>query len=291
MAWLPTLSVKALALRPRASRFSCLAALIASAGVPVAAPARAEPWPSQVVATYRIEFNGFDIGQFEFNSAVAGSGYTVSGDARLSALLGAFQWKGVTQTSGTLAGDAPRPAGYTFDYAGTGKQGAIRMGFTGDSVTHLAISPPQPPQPGVTQITQQHLKGVLDPLSALMAIARSDSANPCGRRLAIFDGKQRFDLTLSFKRQERVSELRPSGQPGVAYVCKVRYTPIAGHKANEETRTLAATHEIEVSLRPIPSANLFVPHQISMPTGAGTVRIRAQQVRIITPREQIALVH
>ena len=124
-----------------------------------------------------------------------------------------------------------------------------------------------------------------------MAISRSENANPCGRRLAVFDGKQRFDLVLSFKRQERISETRPTGQPGVAYVCKVRYLPVAGHRATEETRAMAASSEIEISLRPVPSANLFVPHEISIPTGAGTARLIAQSVRITTRNEQIALGH
>ena len=251
----------------------------------------AEPWPSQVLAVYRIEFNGFDVGSFEFNSNVAGQGYTLNGDAKLSALLGAFQWKGVTRASGALASDAPRPAGYMFDFAGTGKKGSIKMGFAGDSITSVSHVPPLQPVPAAVMVKESHLKGVLDPLSAVMALSRSDNANPCGRRLAIFDGRQRFDLLLSYKRQERVAETRPSGQPGVAYVCKVKYLPIAGHKVNEETRVLAASNDIEISLRPVPSANIFIPHMISIPTGAGTAKLIAQQVRITTHSEQIALSH
>ena len=251
----------------------------------------AEPWPSQVQAVYRIEFNGFDIGTFEFNSNVAGSNYTLTGDAQLSALLGAFQWKAQTRTAGTLATDLPKPAGYTFAFNGTGKNGSIKMGFAGDSVTSLTHVPPANPMPGTVAVREPHLKGVLDPLSAVMALSRSENANPCGRRLAVFDGRQRFDLMLSFRRQERILETRHTGQPGVAYVCKVRYMPIAGHRATEETRAMAASSDIEISLRPVPSANLFVPHVITVPTPAGTIRLMAQSVRIVTHSEQIALGH
>ena len=251
----------------------------------------AEPWPSQVHASYRIEFNSFDIGTFDFQSQVAGNGYTLTGDAKLSALLGAFKWQGVTRTSGLLAGDAPKPAGYTFDFNGAGKSGSVKMGFNGDAVTNLTYVPLREPAPGTIPVREAHLKSVLDPLSAVMALSRSENANPCGRRLAIFDGKQRFDLVLTYKRQERISEQRPSGQPGVAYVCKVRYMPIAGHKASEETRSISQSNDIEVSFRPVPSANLFVPHEISIPTGAGTARLVARNVRIVTRNEQIALGH
>lgn len=251
----------------------------------------AEPWPSQVQAVYTVEFGGFDIGTFVFNSSVNGPTYTLTGDARLSALLGAFKWQGLTRTSGALAGDAPRPAGYTFDFASASKNGSIKMGFQGDSVASVSQVPPPQPVPGVIPLQNTHLKGVLDPLSAVLAIARTDGANPCGRKLAIFDGKQRFDLLLSFRRQERVSDARPTGQPGVAFVCKVKYLPIAGHKASEENRALAASNDIEISLRPVPSANIFVPHTISIPTAAGTARLVAQKVHIMTRSEQIALGH
>ena len=48
-------------------------------------------------------------------------------------------------------------------------------------------------------LREQHLKGVLDPLSAIMVLSRGSSANPCDRRLPIFDGKERFDLVFSYK--------------------------------------------------------------------------------------------
>lgn len=271
---------------------SIIAALPLVAGIAGSASPSAhaaEPWPGQIQAVYRVEFNGFDIGTFEFNANVNGATYALTGDAKISALLGAFRWQGATRASGALAGDAPKPAGYTFDFATSSKTGSIKMGFAAENVTSLAHVPPYFQPPGIINVREQHLKGVLDPLSAVMAISRSDNANPCGRRLSVFDGKQRFDLMLSFRRQERISEQRPSGQPGVAYVCKVKYTPIAGHKVSEETRALAMSNDIEISLRPVPSANLFIPHSITIPTGAGTARLTAQSVRIVTRSEQIAL--
>ncbi len=258
------------------------------------AGARAEPaapWPAQVNAVYSITFNGFDIGTFEFNSAVNGHSYALTGDAKLSALLGAFTWRGTTKTSGALGRGQPRPAGYTFSYAGTGKTGSVQLGFTGDAVSNVSLLPvPTPPQTPTVPLREPHLKGVLDPLSAVMALSRATAANPCDRKLAVFDGRQRFDLLLSYKRQEHVRETRPSGQPGVAFVCRVRYQPVAGHKINDETRAMAASQDIEISLRPVPSANLFVPHQIVIPTGAGTATLTAVRIQIVTPRnEQIAL--
>jgi hypothetical protein len=132
---------------------------------------------------------------------------------------------------------------------------------------------------------------VLDPLSAVMALTRAQSSSPCGRKISIFDGKQRFDLLFSFRRRERVPETRPSGQPGIGYVCRVRYIPIAGHRNNDETRQMAGNTGIEVALRPVPSANLLIPYKITIPTIAGAAVLTSQRVDITTAgMRQIALV-
>ncbi|MGE0765238.1 MAG: DUF3108 domain-containing protein [Hyphomicrobiaceae bacterium] len=252
-------------------------------------PAAAEPWPSRVDATYRIAFNGFDIGRFEFRADISGSSYTVSGNAQISALLGAFKWEGASRTSGALAGSNPRPAGYTFDFNGVGKSGAIKLGFQRGNVTSVSALPPAEPLPDVVPIRDADLKSVFDPLSAVLAISRPEGGNPCARRIPIFDGKQRFDLAFSFLRQQAIGESRPSGQPGVAIVCRVRFIPIAGHRATDEARHMASTEGIEVAFRPVPSAAIHVPYLISIPTVAGSATLTSDRINIVTRNEQIAL--
>jgi hypothetical protein len=282
--------------------FGCVL-LAVSAVTIVLGPARLEAgpaeaatdksWPTQITATYKVTFNGFEIGSFRFQSQISPQGYTLDGSAELSALLGAFQWKGVTRSSGTVQGDAPKPAGYTFDFKGNSKTGAVKMSFKEGSVANVSLVPPaKPPSPETVPVKDQHLKDVLDPLSAVMALLRGGMAQPCGRKLAIFDGKQRFDLLLSPRGQRRITETRPSGQPGLAFVCRVRYVPIAGYKMNEETKSMAESSGIEVALRPIPAANLLVPYEVTVPTIAGPAKLTSQRIEIETAgRGQIALVH
>ncbi|HEX5959183.1 MAG TPA: DUF3108 domain-containing protein, partial [Hyphomicrobiaceae bacterium] len=101
-----------------------------------------------------------------------------------------------------------------------------------------------------------------------------------------------FDLVMSYKGQTKVSEQQPSGQPVIAHVCRVKYQPIAGHKVDAENSYLATTDAIEVSLRPVPSANILVPYQITIPTMIGYATIVSKRVEIESPgRPQIALLH
>jgi hypothetical protein len=265
------------------------AVLSIAAVVAAGTSAAAEPWPSRVDATYRIGFNGFDIGKFDFQADITGSSYTVQGDAQISALLGAFKWRGATRSSGSLSATSPRPAGYTFDFNGVGRQGSIKLGFQGGAITSISSVPPEPPAPDTVAVREAHLKGVLDPLSAVLAISRTGAAGPCGRRIPVFDGKQRFDLDFSYLRQEAVGAAKTSGQPGVAIVCRVRFMPIAGHRQTDETKHMATTEGIEISFRAVPAAAIHVPFHIAIPTIAGTATLTAERINIVTRSEQIAL--
>jgi hypothetical protein len=252
----------------------------------------AEAWPANVRAVYDINFNGFNVGTFEFQSQAEQQSYTLLGNARLSVLLGAFTWDGETRSFGLIVKQEPKPASFTFDFRSNLRVGSTKLGFANGAVTNIAHLPPEPPKPDVIPLREQHLKGVVDPLSAIMVISRGPSANPCDRRIPIFDGKERFDLVFSYKRDMRVVEQAPSGQPEVAHVCRVKYLPIAGHKADSDTSFMAANNEIEVALRPIPSANVFIPYQISIPTMAGSATIVSKRVEIVSPgKPQIALLH
>jgi len=271
---------------------SLFAALSLSALV-TAAPARAaDNWPANMRAQYEVNFNGFNVGTLEFVSQAEQQSYTLVANAKLSVLLGVITWDGQTRSFGMIAKEALKPAAFTLDFRANSRSGSTRVGFDDGAVTKIAHLPPPIVHPETIPLRADHLKGVVDPLSAVMVLSRGSSTNPCERRIPIFDGRERFDLLFSYKGEMKVTEQLPSGQPGIAFICKVRYLPIAGHKVDSETKFMAANNEIEVALRPIPAANVFVPYQISIPTMAGSATIVSKRVEIASPgKPEIALLH
>ncbi|HWB44571.1 MAG TPA: DUF3108 domain-containing protein [Hyphomicrobiaceae bacterium] len=255
-------------------------------------PAHADSWPTHVRATYDVNFNGINIGTFEFESQAERQNYTLAASAHLSILLGAYKWSGHTHSFGLIANQAPKPESFSYDFKANKKTGHTKMGFTGDAVTNIVNVPPAKIKPNIIPVREQHLRDVLDPLSAVMSVTRGPMSNPCDRRVPIFDGKERFDLLLSYKGQTKVEERHPSGQPGTAYVCRVRYVPIAGHKIDSKSKFIASTDAIEITLRPIPSANVFVPYQVTIPTLVGNATVVSKKIEIVSPgKPQIALTH
>ena len=254
---------------------------------------RAEAWPATVRAAYDVNFNGFNVGSFEFLSQSEEQSYSLTGVAQLTLLLGAFNWTGETRSFGLITKRAaPEPAAFSFDFKANSRTGSTKVDFANGAVLHVRHSPPPTPRSDTVPLRKQHLKGVLDPLSAILVIARYDNPDPCDHRLPVFDGKERFDLVLSYKGQVKVNEQQPSGQPAIAYVCRVKYHPVAGHRIDAENSYLATTDGIEVSLRPIPSANVLIPYQITIPTLVGYATIVSKRVEIESPGlPQIALLH
>ena len=262
-----------------------LAGLSSLAPLATAAPTPPGISPVRVDASYRISLNGFDLGSFQFKSNVGRTEYTLETDVKISALLGVFKWKGVTHTSGALQAKTPKPADFRFDYESSIRSGSVAMGFDKEGIERVSVVPATMEAADTVPITRSHLKGVFDPLSAILAITHSDAPSPCGRKVSIFDGKQRFDIALRFARKEPVA-----GIPNeTAIVCRVKYTPIAGYRPTEETRQLAASNDIEIVFRMVPAAKLMLPQSVALPTVAGAARIDLERVNIELPeRGQVA---
>lgn len=257
---------------------------------PATGAAMADP-ALEIDAVYKVTLNDFDVGSFTYKTEVGENTYNAVSDVRLS-VAGLTGFKGQTSTTGVMSDKVASPKNYNFQFESPAKSGSIRMNFDKLSVTGLTVLPDDDPLPGTVPLQAEHIKNVMDPLSAVLALVRVEGKNPCDRKVSIFDGKQRFDLILSYRKETTITETRPSGQPGRGVVCKVKYVPIAGYRPTEEVMSFAKTNGMTITFRPIPSANVMVPHAVLIPTLAGDAVLTASQVKIKTPNQgQIALMN
>ena len=241
------------------------------------APAYAQSKPAKVNAKYNINFNGFNIGEFKLVATVADSEYNLSAQARISLLAGMlFEWNGSTTSSGRFIGRGPLPYAYSFGYRTSEKSEKIDIKFSNNVVREIAVNPPQKVSSSRIPVTRKHMQNVVDPLSAVVALsnvgANKSGPEVCGRKLPIFDGKARYDLQLSYKSTKNITAA--NGYKGPSYVCKVKFIPIAGHRAGDNDNSYAAkTEGIEVWMMPVPQAAMYVPYYIHVPTPAGTATL------------------
>jgi hypothetical protein len=241
------------------------------------APASAADQSQKVTAEYSINFNGLGIGDFKLTSDMTNSQYSIKARARISVLAGMlFEWKGDTTSTGQVMARRPHPYAYSFGYQ-TGDRGeTIDVKFSNNVVEEIAVRPPQRQTGPRVPVTRKHMLNVVDPLSAVVMLTNIGSnksgTEVCTRRLPIFDGKQRYDIKLSYKSTKTVTA--SNGYNGPAYVCKVKFIPIAGHKPGDKDAEYAAkTEGMELWMIPLPKAELYVPYYIYIPTPVGSASL------------------
>jgi hypothetical protein len=232
---------------------------------------------SRVNTSYAISFNGISIGDIKLAATLGNGEYSVNANANISVLAGIlFDWNGITASSGKVMRRGPLPYSYSFGYRTSEKSERIDIKFSNNVVCEIEVNPPSRPSAARVPLTRKHMQGVIDPLSAVVMLANvganKSGAEVCGKRLPIFDGKARYDLQLSYKGSKTITAA--NGYKGPAYICKVKFIPIAGHKANDEESTYAAKNEgIEVWMMPVTQAELYVPYYIYVPTPVGTATL------------------
>jgi hypothetical protein len=246
---------------------------------------------STVDALYRISWLGAHIGDFRIKSTIANKQYSLQANADISILFGTYTWEGATTSSGSITANGPVPQNYMFRYATGNRRETVELRFQQKMVQDISINPPAFPGSRRVPITAAHLQNVVDPLSAIVLLsqARAGREDACNKRLPIFDGRIRYDLVLSPKGTRSISaagRLR-----GTAYVCSVRYVPLAGHKMGKAGENDYATGNtgIEVWLVPVPEAGLIVPYYVHVPTPAGTASMVTARFDVQTPAGRHAL--
>ena len=130
------------------------AAFLLAFGIGSAEAGEKEGFPSKVDAVYRIAWNGMELGDFVFTSSVKNGEYTLRGNTKLSAVMGAFYWSGFTQSLGKVSSGKPTPAAYAFSFEGSSKSGRIDMRFRKSAVTKVTSVPPIEPSPGRVPVTE-----------------------------------------------------------------------------------------------------------------------------------------
>jgi hypothetical protein len=255
----------------RACRVLIKVALVALLSLAVAELASAQ----KLDARYAITMTGLRVGQSTWKAAIGEERYSADATGGSVDLLSIFaKGEGVAQVTGTMKNGALLPASFSSSMLEDGEHTELKITFEEGNVTDLVDKGPVPADR--VPLREEHMRGVSDPLSALLlANSNSLARQTCERTLAIFDGWRRYDLVLSFKRME---ELARKPYEGRVLVCNVVLRPIAGHRANSMVmKYIAGRRDIEIAFAPIASAGFLAPLRLSVPTLLGTISVDATQ--------------
>ena len=238
---------------------------------------------SELRANYTVRLFGLSLGSATFSGVIGDQDYELILRARLNGLARVVSdARGVAQASGNIRNGRVLPSGYATVSSNSRESRTVRMRLAAGNVQAVDISPPIPERPDRAPLRPAHTRAVVDPLSALLApvAAGANLTGPeaCDRKLPVFDGYTRFDIVL---RYAGVRTVEARGYRGQAVVCRARYRPVAGHRANRrETQFMANNSNMEVWLAPVPGTRVLAPFRIAVATQAGMLEIDAHSFTV-----------
>jgi Protein of unknown function (DUF3108) len=248
--------------------------LAADAGHQAAAQGRLE-------AEYIASLSGIPIGRGNWIIEIQDNQYTAAASGTTTGILRFFTGaRGTGAAHGTLNGGQPVPTSYGATISYDHKVDDVRMTLTGGNVTDFSVEPPLPPIPDRVPVTDADRRSVFDPMTSMLnrVAGTGDPVSPeaCNRKVAVFDGRVRYDLHSDYKRMENVKAEK--GYEGPVAVCGVYFTPVAGYVPNRPAiKYLVELRDAEVWLAPIAGTRVLVPFRFSMPTPLGTGLLLATQ--------------
>jgi hypothetical protein len=274
----PTL-VSPLAKRARLFPALGAAAIVAAvfsvdAGRPAAAQARLE-------AEYVATLTGIPIGRGTWIIDLSEDEFTAAANGATAGLLRIFaSGTGMGATRGTIVGGRMMPLTYAATVTTKDRIDDVRMAFAGGNVKDFTVEPPVGPNPDRIPVTDADRRNVVDPMISTMnyVAGTADPLSPqsCIRKVSVFDGRLRYDLSSEFKRMETVKASK--GYQGPVLVCAVYFTPVSGYVPNSTTiKYLAAIRDAEAWMAPIAGTRVLVPFRFSLPTPIGTGALEAKQ--------------
>jgi hypothetical protein len=226
----------------------------------------------QVSADYAVSFLGVSIGNGTMVSTTDGANYRTTLNARVTGMAALFAGgSGTATSSGRIAGSHAMPTHYAVEVRSGGKVETTQIGMSGGNVSSVVRNPDKPPHTRATPVLPEHLRGVVDPLSAGIFVAGGSGpvtgSAACERRSRIYNGVVRFDLIYSFAETRQVDI---AGYKGEAAVCRVRFEPIAGYRSDRSDIQAARNRSAEVVLVPVQGTRTLLPAKITLVTGYGT---------------------
>ena len=260
------------------------AALAVPFAVSVATPALAQ---GKLDARYDFTLAGIPVGRGSWVIDVGDDQFSASASGQTAGLMRVLaSGRGQSVARGTIVDGQISPGTYRSNIFTDRKYDDVRMTIGDGAVREFSAEPKMPPTPNRVPLTEAHRRGVIDPMTASLfhvpGTGTLFTRDACPRKLAIFDGRMRYDLHLTFKRIEQVKAEK--GYQGKAVVCSVIFSPIAGHVPDRTPiQYLANLREIEATLAPIAGTRVLAPYRVAVPTPIGTGVMQATQF-VATPQ-------
>lgn len=201
------------------------AALAALCGLLAPAVVRAE----NLTLGYLVSWGHLTVAEAEVSYSQSESRYHLIGDGRTRGILDFFvSWTGRAETEGLLREDGRRPLVHR--HQGTWNENTRRTQVDWDGVAAPRTEAEPPPDPEqVTPVPPASTRGTSDPFTVVLSVLdRLAASGRCEAEARIWDGRRRYDISVTHLGEETLAADRPWAYEGVATRCALDFERIGG---------------------------------------------------------------
>ena len=225
---------------------------------------------------FSVKFGGVEVGIAEFKIRFDETSYFLTGSGKTTGIV---EWlapsTGNFKSAGAMIKDQLRPKIHKASVRERKKkEESVQLSFANGRVTDIKIKANKNRKrvaPKYIPLLEKHKTAVIDPVSSLIipmsGAAAKDGRQVCNQRFPVFDGETRYDIKLRYKSTKKINT---QGYNGNAYVCQMRYIPVAGHKKDHRNvKEMAKNKNMEIWLAPMEGVSVFTPIKIMIGTKYG----------------------
>ena len=225
---------------------SCLTARLTVSCVAIASalslsPARAAEVASarMVDLTYDVYLGGLHIFTFDVDMTLQPDRYRVTAEGGTQGMIGwLYGWQTKAAAEVLDRNGRIEPQRYDVESNWQGTARTVQLGFAEAGRYDLRQTPPPEPDPDIEgELPESLPEGTVDPLSLAIAASRALEQNGrCDQTVPVFDGRRRYDLTLTHIDAATLPPSEYSVYHGPAVRCSFSMKRISGFRKSWKTR-------------------------------------------------------
>ena len=219
---------------------SCAGLALASAVSLWHMPARAEAAAARTVdLTYDVYLGGLHIFTFDVDMTLQPDRYRVTAEGGTQGMIGwLYGWQTKAAAEGLDRNGRIEPQRYDVESNWQGTARTVQLGFAEAGRYDLRQTPPPEPDPDIEgELPESLPEGTVDPLSLAIAASRALEQNGrCDQTVPVFDGRRRYDLTLTHIDAATLPPSEYSVYHGPAVRCSFSMKRISGFRKSWKTR-------------------------------------------------------
>jgi hypothetical protein len=232
--------------------------------------ARAE---EPVVADYAFYFGGLHVLTAQARFATLTDAYTVEAEGETQGILSfVFEWKGVSRTEGRFEGNRAIPSVHESRGNNSDEERLQTLRYDETGAVIDVVVQPKPDPDEVTPLPENAEVGTIDPLTVIAAVGRAVSQGEgCSGTFPVFDGKRRYDLTVTDEGMRTLEPTDYSVFSGPALACHVAWESLGGQRREKSKYAKTARDRTIYVARPFEDSRP-IPVSLSIETDYGTLK-------------------